>query len=107
MKKISQWSKQERIEKMKIANNIAAYNRKLFYSGKFFNQVVDELKTNLLSAYTQVKKTNTSEYYLNRRKELYKYAGLHSYLLEKFSRFEQASILKQARAYYQRSLNKE
>jgi len=107
MKTISQWTNQERIEKMQIANNIAAYNRKLFYSGKFFNQIVDELKINLLSAYTQVKKTNTSGYYLNRRKELYKYTGLHPYLLEKFSRVEQASILKQARAYYQHSLNKE
>jgi hypothetical protein len=104
MKEISLWSKEERIEKIKLADQIAAYNRKLFFSSKFFNQVLDELKVNLQQAYCTVVETNTANKYLARRKKLYKYKDLHPLLLEKHSRDIQAAIVKEARKYYKRSL---
>jgi hypothetical protein len=104
MKDISNWSDSQRIEKIKLANDIASYNRKLFFSDSFVNQIVSELKVNLLNAYAEIKNINTSAEYLARRKELGKYEGMRSYLLDKCTRKEQAEILKQARLYYMRTL---
>jgi hypothetical protein len=106
MKTISEWDDAERAEKIKLANSIAEYNRQLFFSDRFFNQLVEELKVNVLSAYTEIKNKNTSAEYLARRKELGKYPEMRTYLLEKCTRKQQAEILKQARIYYQRGGNR-
>jgi predicted XRE-type DNA-binding protein len=54
MKYISTWLPHQRERNMAQAQAIADYNRQHFFSQEFFNQVTDELKTNLTSAFDQL-----------------------------------------------------
>jgi hypothetical protein len=58
MKQIAGWTPQIREQKMTEARAIAEYNRQHFFSKEFFNLIVDELKTNLTSAFDELKSTN-------------------------------------------------
>lgn len=59
MKNIAQWSPAERNKKNKELQKIAQFNKKRFFSKKFFNQVTDELKQNLTAAIQTCCKQNT------------------------------------------------
>ena len=107
MRKITEWSNQERAEKMALANQIAAYNRKHFFSDKFFNTVIDELHTNLKNGITELENTNTSEGFFKRRKELMKYPEIANEISASYTRKNTATMLKKARRYYRRTLPKE
>jgi predicted XRE-type DNA-binding protein len=54
MKYISTWLPHQRERNMAQAQAIAEYNRQRFFSQDFFNQVINELKTNLTSAFDQL-----------------------------------------------------
>jgi len=54
MKYISTWLPHQRERNMAEAQAIAEYNRQRFFSQDFFNQVINELKTNLTSAFDQL-----------------------------------------------------
>jgi len=54
MKYISTWLPHQREQNMAEAQAIADYNRQHFFSQDFFNQLTDELKTNLMSAFDQL-----------------------------------------------------
>ena len=54
MKYISTWLPHQREHNMAQAQAIADYNRQHFFSQEFFNQVTNELKTNLTSAFDQL-----------------------------------------------------
>lgn len=112
MKEILFWDEDKKIEKMKLARAIAEHNRNLFFSDKFFNQIINELKTNLLKAYTEIINDNTSKHFLNRRKTMYKHECMRSTLINgnfskvSVTRQQLVSILKKARSYYMRTLSK-
>ena len=100
MKEITLWSDQEREEKMAIVNKIAAYNRKHFFSGKFFNQVTDELRTNLKAGLTQLEDTNTAADFFRVRTQLSKFEEGRVFLTTYESRQNLIKILTRAREYY-------
>lgn len=54
MKQITTWLPHRRESKMAQAQAIAEYNRQHFFSPEFFNQVTNELKTNLSLAFTEL-----------------------------------------------------
>jgi predicted XRE-type DNA-binding protein len=58
MKYISNWLPHQREHNMAQAQAIADYNQQHFFSRKFFNQVTDELKTNLKSAFDELEQCN-------------------------------------------------
>jgi hypothetical protein len=53
MRQIANWTPEVRERKMAEARAIAEYNRQRFFSQDFFNQIIDELKTNLISAFNE------------------------------------------------------
>ena len=66
MRQIANWTPQVRKQKMAKAQAIADYNKKHFFSDKFFNLVNNELETNLTNALVELENTNTSSGYLHR-----------------------------------------
>jgi hypothetical protein len=58
MKQIANWDTNTKISKMSQARLIADYNRKHFFSQEFDNVIIDELKTNLTSAFDELKTGN-------------------------------------------------
>jgi hypothetical protein len=68
MRQIANWGPWLREQKMAEARAIADYNRQHFFSQEFFNQITSELKTNLTQAFETLEATNTSKYFLERRK---------------------------------------
>jgi hypothetical protein len=70
MKQIATWDSATQHVKMKQIQDIVNHNQTHFFSKDFFDQINNELKTNLYSALTQVEKTNTSTRYINLRKSL-------------------------------------
>jgi hypothetical protein len=99
MQQIANWHPWLREQKMREAQAIAEYNKKHFFSQEFFDLIVDELKTNLTAAFTQLEQTNTSKQYLSRR-EIF----LANPELEPFSRKskskEMADILLEKALHY-------
>jgi len=69
MKQISNWDSATRKYKIEQARQISLYNKKHFFSEEFFNQVTNELKTNLCTAIATLDKTNTSSVWLERWKK--------------------------------------
>jgi hypothetical protein len=70
MKQIATWDSATQHVKIKQIQDIVNHNQTHFFSKDFFDQIDNELKTNLYSAFTQVEKTNTSTRYINLRKSL-------------------------------------
>jgi len=68
MKYISTWLPHQRERNMAKAQAVADYNRQHFFSQKFFNQITDELKTNLTSAFEQL--DHPENYKINYWKQL-------------------------------------
>jgi hypothetical protein len=55
MRHIANWAPDVREQKMAKAKAIAEYNRQRFFSQEFFNQTINELKTNLKSGFDDLK----------------------------------------------------
>jgi len=70
MKYISNWTLEQRERNMAEAQFIANYNKKHFFSETFFNNVTNELKTNLSNAFIEIKNCNKSNHYLLLREQL-------------------------------------
>jgi hypothetical protein len=70
MKEIANWSQSERQSRLKIANDIADYNKKHFFSLDFWNLVTTELHSNLKLALDELVNTNTGERFFSTRKNL-------------------------------------
>lgn len=64
MKQIANWAPWVRESKMAQAREIAEYNRRHFFSQEFFNQVVSELKNNLMQAFKELKQGNNGTAWL-------------------------------------------
>jgi hypothetical protein len=96
----------KREEMLARAGVIADYNKQHFFSNEFFNQVVNELKANLDSAFNELEATNTSKLFFNWRKKISKLQELK----EKITNVDRRALIKslsKARSYYVRSLSKD
>lgn len=70
MKDIAAWDPITRNEKLKKAQHIADYNKKHFFSEKFFLKITTELRDNLAHGFKTLMDINTSQLYIERRKKL-------------------------------------
>ena len=70
MKYISTWLPHQRKCNMAQAQAIADYNREHFFSEEFFNQVIDELTTNLTTALAEVEQTKDYQMWSDRWEQL-------------------------------------
>jgi hypothetical protein len=71
VREIANWTPEERVANMAEAQAIAEYNRQRFFSQEFFDQIVNELKDNLLAGLEELENTNTSRLWIERRKKLW------------------------------------
>ena len=80
MQQIANWTDDERHYKMSQLQQIAEFNRKHFFSSKFFNQVITELKENLSIALTKFKNTKSSNYWVSCWNELLSHQSVQDFL---------------------------
>jgi hypothetical protein len=66
MKQITAWTKEEKQYKMRLLQEIAEYNKQHFFSVDFFNQILNELKENLTTAFTLFNSIKSSNQWVNR-----------------------------------------
>jgi hypothetical protein len=111
IKDIANWSDETKLYKMREARAIADYNRQHFFSDTFFNQVIEELKTNIKTGLQELESTNTSSIWINRRKKLWKIPeyqadwynfGSNTYWPDR-TKQDILKVLSRARYYYNRS----
>lgn len=72
MQQIANWAPEVRESKMAKAQAIAEYNRQHFFSKEFYTHITEELHANLKLALIELENTNTSQQYINRRKQFSK-----------------------------------
>jgi hypothetical protein len=70
MSEIANWDTTTCQLKLTQAQEIAEYNKQYFFSQEFFALIDNELRQNLSNALIEVEKTNTSQIWLERRREL-------------------------------------
>jgi hypothetical protein len=103
MKDISEWTVEEHAERMTKINQIVEYNKDYFFSDKFFDLVIAELKDNLNAAFQEQENTNTGDI-INWRKKVSKFPTMYdklvgnTWVLE--PRSEIAKWVARARQYY-------
>jgi hypothetical protein len=89
---------------MEKIKHIIEHNRTHFFSDAFFKLIDNELKTNLLTAFNELKQTNTSEYFINYRKQTVSNNVLKNYFDSVRTEEESAMVFEKANSYYVRSL---
>lgn len=104
MSTISKWTDQQQISNMEKIKHITDHNRKHFFSDNFFKLIDNELKTNLLTAFDELKQTNTSRYFINYRKQIFSNSVLRNYFESVRTEKESALVFEKANNYYTRSL---
>jgi len=67
------------------------YNQQLFFSSKFFETIVNELKSNLSNALHELEHTSTSERWFDRRKQLAQVPEIKQCLVQPF--FEELNAI--------------
>jgi hypothetical protein len=102
MQQISTWDQPTRERKMAQARKIADYNKKYFFSNKFFNLITNELKTNLNLALEELELTNTSKYYIERRELVLENPEIFNSLLSIRTEDESNYVIELANKYYRR-----
>ena len=107
MAEIASWTDAERTEKMSIANRIAEYNRQHFFSKKFFDNVVDELKINLSEAITTIEHNNTSNIFINTVENINATPELARIVYGLIPKHIVETALSKAEQYYKRILPKD
>ena len=95
MKQVQQLQGQEQQDFLQDVKQIAEFNKKHFFSNEFFNQVQDELKTNLAHACEQATHTR-GQHYL----ELLKLVKKHKLIWPKEERAQHTRFLRQLRQSY-------
>jgi len=65
MKDISQWDTATHADKMARVKDIVDYNKKHFFSSEFFNSIVNELKSNLASAFFELTNVDNTDWLKN------------------------------------------
>ena len=80
MEQINNWSDVEQQRKMMQLQDIANYNRKHFFSNKFFNQIINELAENISTSLDNFKSTKSSKNWIQRWKKLMSYQDVRNFL---------------------------
>jgi len=80
MQEIVNWAPDVRERKMVQAQAIAEYNKKHFFSQEFFDIVVNELKTNLKSAFTELELCNNYTSWVSQWKKLLTHSEVIEFL---------------------------
>ena len=109
MKTISNWSLKEKSSNLAKAQAITDYNKKHFFSEKFFNQVITELKNNLQLAINQVRETNSFKPFIDRWEHYLTFKEINNFLEnptpgENYTKKQVEDILKIAKDLYQQQL---
>jgi len=81
MKQITTWLPHQRENNMAQARAIAEYNQQHFFSKDFFNLVVNELKTNLKSAFNELDQCNNYTTWAEHWKKLIENPELNNFLI--------------------------
>ena len=99
MQEIVGWTGEEKVKKMQQIKNIVDHNKQHFFSNKFLNNVLLELKNNLSTALLEVVNTNTGQRYLNDAKFVKNLPNMKHYYrqLSTQNRNERAIAIKYAR----------
>lgn len=110
MRDIVSMTSTKQAEIIKRAQDIAEYNKQYFFSEKFQNLIINELRQNLKLAFEKLETCNTSKLFINWRKTLANLPDTKSFLLGNgrdvpYDRQELVKILKKARQYYLRTLS--
>jgi hypothetical protein len=80
MKQIADWDQSTRQYKLSQAQKIANYNRQWFFSQEFFDLIVDELTTNLESAFQELDFCNNYKPWIDRWNYLLTYPQIINFL---------------------------
>jgi hypothetical protein len=80
MKSIQAWSPQTKAKKLAQAQSVANHNKKHFFSDKFFNQIIKELKQNIKSAVQIFDQHNAYDRWLDRWNHLMQYPQVREFL---------------------------
>ena len=80
MKQISNWSIIEKQEKMRKLQKIADYNKKHFFSDSFFNKITNELKRNLLTAFTKFNSIKSCNQWISKWDHLLSHESIIDFL---------------------------
>lgn len=101
MKEIASWSPAYKIIQLKKINEITAFNQQHFFSNKFFNTVIDELKYNLAQAFEHIETTNIGLQY--RDLKVRNIPGMREYRKTHLSQDKRAQILQKIQDYRSRN----
>ena len=80
MKQITTWLPHQRKNKMSQACAIAEYNKKYFFSEEFFDLIINELKTNLSSAFSELELCNNYSGWFDKWQKLLTYSEVVDFL---------------------------
>jgi hypothetical protein len=80
MKQIAGWDPITRSNKMALARSIANYNHQWFFSKEFIDLIINELKTNLKSAFEELKQCDNYKTLCDRWAHLTSYSEINEYL---------------------------
>jgi hypothetical protein len=80
MKRISNWTDNERKDKLSQLQQIADYNRRYFFSKDFFDQITSELETNLLSAFEKFEQSKSCNQWVSHWDKLTSYQLIKEFL---------------------------
>jgi hypothetical protein len=105
MSTIVSMQKDKRNEMLERARVIAEYNKQHFFSNKFKKLIDTELVDNLKKSLMLIEKQNTSQRWINNRKNLSKHNDIRSCLTKIMPREQLVTALTHARKYYIRSLS--
>jgi hypothetical protein len=105
MRKIANWTPEERVANMAEAQAIAEYNRQRFFSQEFFDMIINELKTNFVKAWQHLESTNTASEYLDRRTRMRADPEIYKLLFTLRSPEDYDQVWKTLEKYYLRGLN--
>jgi len=109
MKRISNWTNVEKQQNLIKLQQITQHNRRHFFSNKFSELIDNELRCNLHIAFETLENKNTSNNYFTMRKQLMSIMSLREKMLSNNkvrSRQDIAKMVKKARYYYKKSINK-
>jgi hypothetical protein len=111
MRQIANWAPEVKEKKLAEAQAIAEYNRQRFFSQDFFNQVINELKTNLLSAAHQTHKINSAKLFIDRWEHYLTFQEIRNFLEsnkpDHVTTTQLENALKIAKDLHQQHLNKQ
>lgn len=80
MKQISQWSEQERQDKLLQAQAVADHNRKHFFSPEFMQQITKELTDNLVKAFAVLRSSDNYEFWIKDWSSMLSHSEITSWL---------------------------